>query len=64
MKANLGEYLGLGWQIVASLGIATWGGIKLDEVNKSSPWFLLLCLFLAFVSIGWNIYRLAKKMSD
>jgi F0F1-type ATP synthase assembly protein I len=60
----MGEYLGLGWQIAAALGLATWGGIKLDKMNDSSPLFLLLFLLLAFISIGWNIYKLAKKMSD
>lgn len=57
-KSRLQSYLkysGLGFQMIAVLGLAAFAGIKLDEyVGNTNPWFTIVFMLLGVVG---SIYK-------
>lgn len=55
------KYSGLGVQMLASIGLAVWLGLKLDQYFKSSPLFLLTFVFLIFGGMMYQLYQSLNK---
>lgn len=51
------EYAGAGLQFAASLVVFMFLGIWLDKRLNSSPWFVLICVFLGAAAGFYSIYR-------
>ncbi len=63
-EGEIWAYLGLGWIIALYLTAFTLGGIFLDTRFHTSPLFLLLGVLLAFISCGYEIYKVVKKLTE
>lgn len=48
----------IGCSIGVSLVVTIVGGLFLDSVLDTSPWFLLAGIFLGLVIAGYSLYRL------
>jgi F0F1-type ATP synthase assembly protein I len=59
---NYLKYSGLAFQMLAAIGLAVWGGIKLDTwMGNKFPFFLMILLMLSiFATIYVTIKRLPK----
>lgn len=56
------KYSGLGLQMMASIGIAAWLGVKLDNyLELKFPFFLLTFVFLMFGGLMYQLYRTLNK---
>lgn len=56
------KYSGLGLQMLVTLGIGAWLGIKLDNyLGLEFPVFLLTFVFLLFGGIMYQLYRSLNK---
>ena len=59
---NYLRYSGFGFQIVATLCLAAWGGLKLDKYFQLKvPVFLLVLLLTA---LGGTLYIFIKQVSN
>lgn len=59
---NYLRYSSLGLQLLAAIGIAGWGGYKLDQyLQWKFPAFMLLFGFIAFGGMIYQIYRSVMK---
>lgn len=56
---DLYRYSGLGLQFAATVGLSALAGNWLDGRLGTSPWLLLLCVFLGF---GLGLYSMIKKI--
>lgn len=55
------RYAGLATQWVVMLGLAAWGGYKLDEwVKFKVPLFLIL---LPLISLSFSLWKLVKELN-
>ena len=59
-RRDMGRYLGLGAQFAASVMLLTFGGYWLDGRLGSSPWFLLVGVFLGFAG---GLVSIVKKVA-
>jgi ATP synthase protein I len=58
---NYLRYSGLGLQLLLTIGVAAWGGYKLDRyIGIKFPAFLLTFVFLAF---GGSMYFLWRQLN-
>jgi ATP synthase protein I len=56
------KYSGLGLQLLLSIGLAAWVGVKLDTyLELVFPVFLLLLVFTAFAGSMYILYRSINK---
>jgi len=56
------KYSGLGLQLLVSIGLAAWAGLKLDQYLKLKfPAFLMLFVFSAFAGSLYIVYRSLNK---
>jgi Putative F0F1-ATPase subunit Ca2+/Mg2+ transporter len=56
------KYSGLGLQLLLSIGLAAWVGVKLDRyLELKFPAFLLLLVFSAFAGSMYILYRSLNK---
>ncbi len=56
------KYSGLGLQMLATLGIGAWLGVKLDEyLELKFPVFLITFVFVLFGGIMYQLYRTLNK---
>lgn len=56
------KYSGLGLQLLISIGLAAWIGLKLDlYFELKFPAFLLLLVFVAFAGSMYLLYRSLNK---
>ncbi|MBK8289617.1 MAG: AtpZ/AtpI family protein [Flammeovirgaceae bacterium] len=56
------RYGGLGIQMLATLGVGAWLGLKLDHyLNLKFPVFLITFVFLLFGGIMYQLYRTLNK---
>jgi F0F1-type ATP synthase assembly protein I len=61
---QLGQFLGLGFDLIVPPLIGAWVGKFLDESLKTSP-YLLVCLILVGVFLGvWLAYLRFKKFTN
>ena len=51
------QYAGAGLQFAATIVIFTFLGIWLDKRFRSSPWFVLICVFVGAAAGFYSIYR-------
>jgi hypothetical protein len=59
---NFLKYSGLGMQMMATIGIAAWLGLKLDQyLELKFPAFLLTFVFVAFGGMMYQLYRSLNK---
>jgi len=62
---NFLKYSGLGLQMLASIGIAAWLGMKLDQhFGFKFPVFLLTFVFLIFGGMMYQLYRNLNNDKD
>jgi len=55
---NFGKYSGLAFQMIAIIGLTTWGGVKLDKVlGLSTPVFTII---LSLLGVFAGIYVAIK----
>ncbi len=55
------KYSGLAFEMLAVIGVAVFGGIKLDEYfGNETPWITLI---LVFVFLGGYLYKLVVDLS-
>ncbi|MFC5409676.1 AtpZ/AtpI family protein [Larkinella bovis] len=54
------QYSAIGFQMLGTIGLGVWGGIKLDEwqENEKPIWTLVLSLF----SIGASLYLFIRSL--
>jgi hypothetical protein len=52
-----GEYAGAGLQLAMTIVAFMFLGIWLDKTLHSSPWFVLICVFLGAGAGFYSIYR-------
>lgn len=54
------QYSSIGFQMLATIGLGVWGGIKLDEWqgNQKPIWTLVLSLF----AIGSSLYLFIRSL--
>jgi F0F1-type ATP synthase assembly protein I len=56
------KYSGLGLQMMVSIGIGAWLGLKLDRYFELKfPVFLLMFVFLIFGGLMFQLYRSLNK---
>ncbi len=58
------EYLGLGAEIAASLGIPMIAGFYLDQYFESSPYGILGGVFIGLILFFMTILRIAKRLGS
>jgi len=54
---SLGNYLSLGTQLAATVGVMVLIGYWLDNKFKTSPWLILIFSFLGIISGLYNFLR-------
>jgi F0F1-type ATP synthase assembly protein I len=52
------KYTGMGVQMLGSIGLGIWGGLKLDELMGISPAMTLVCSLLG---LGAALYLVVKQ---
>ena len=57
------KYSGLAFQLLATVGLAAWGGLKLDKYfGNRFPWLTVLLVLLATTgSMIWLVRQLPKE---
>jgi ATP synthase protein I len=55
--ASGAEFAGIGLQFAATIVVFMFGGIWLDRRLHTSPWLLLLCVFVGAGAGFYSIYR-------
>ena len=57
---NLARFSGMGFQMLATIGLGTWAGVALDnwQGNKIPGWTLALSL----LSIGASLYNFIRQL--
>jgi hypothetical protein len=56
------KYGGLGLQMLATLGIGAWLGLKLDQyLELKYPVFLITFIFVLFGGLMFQLYRTLNK---
>ncbi len=58
---SLGNYLGLGMQLAATVGVMVLLGYWLDNKFKTSPWLILVFSFLGIISALYNFLKTVIK---
>jgi len=59
---NLLKYSGLGIQMLVSIGVGAWLGLKLDKyLALKFPVFLITFVFVIFGGIMYQLYRSLNK---
>ena len=58
---SLGNYLGLGMQLAATVGFMLLLGYWLDKKFETSPWLLLVFSFLGIISGLYNFLKTVIK---
>lgn len=59
--ADYARYSGLAFEMLAIIGVGTWGGVKLDEyLGNNTPWFTVV---LAPLSVFISLYIVLKDLN-
>ncbi len=60
---NFIKYSGLGFEMMAIIGLGTWGGYKIDQLmeNKFRAFTLGLMIFSVILAILYGVRNLLKK---
>ncbi|GAA3949978.1 AtpZ/AtpI family protein [Hymenobacter algoricola] len=55
---SFAKYSGLGFQMLAIIGLCTWGGLRLDEhYHTDRPWFTLGLMVFGLIAATYQIIR-------
>ena len=55
---NFAKYSGLGFQMLAIIGLCTWGGLKLDEYfHNDKPWYTIGLMVFGLVAATYQVIR-------
>ncbi|GAA4378430.1 AtpZ/AtpI family protein [Hymenobacter koreensis] len=60
-SSQLARYSGVGMQMLATIGISTWLGIKLDEKMGWSPWGTVVLALTGVFAAMYQIIRAASS---
>lgn len=56
------KYSGLGVQMLVTIGVGAWLGLKLDQyLNLKFPVFLITFIFVLFGGLMYQLYRTLNK---
>lgn len=58
-KNNILRFSGLGFQMMAVIGLGIWGGLKLDELTGYKPLFTLV---LSLTGLGSSLYLIIREV--
>lgn len=59
---SLIKYSGLGLQMLVTLGVGAWLGLKLDQyLELKYPVFLIIFVFLLFGGLMYQLYKTLNK---
>ena len=58
---EVGPYMGMGFQLAATVAVLVFIGIKLDEKTGKAPLFTLI---FAFLGVGIGLYNFIKTVID
>ncbi|MCB2378746.1 AtpZ/AtpI family protein [Hymenobacter sp. BT635] len=52
------KYSGLAFQMLAIIGVCTWGGLKLDEyVGNDKPWYTIGLMVFGLIAATYQVIR-------
>ena len=67
-KEPMGKGMGLGFRMaadfVAAVIVGAVLGVGIDALLHSSPWGLIVCLILGFITGVWNVVRVAQAANN
>jgi ATP synthase protein I len=67
-KESMGKGMGLGFRMaadfVAAVIVGAVLGFGIDALLHSSPWGLIVCLILGFITGVWNVVRVAQSSAN
>ncbi|RYU78910.1 AtpZ/AtpI family protein [Hymenobacter persicinus] len=59
---SFAKYSGLGFQMLAIIGLCTYGGLKLDEhYHTRNPWFTIGLMVFGLVAATYQIIRAVSR---
>ena len=67
-KEPMGKGMGLGFRMaadfLAAVIVGAVLGVGIDALFHSSPWGLIVCLILGFITGVWNVVRVAQSSAN
>jgi ATP synthase protein I len=64
-KTPMGKGMGLGFRMaadfIAAVIVGAVLGFGIDALLQSTPWGLIVCLLLGFITGVWNVVRVAQQ---
>jgi len=58
---NYARFSGVGFQMLATIGVGVWGGIKLDNVYPNN--YQVFTVICSLISIGVALYLVIKQVT-
>ena len=58
---NYARFSGVGFQMLATIGVGVWGGIKLDNIYPNN--YQVFTVICALISIGVALYLVIKQVT-
>ncbi len=61
---SFAKYSGLGFQMLAIIGLSTWAGTALDErFQNDKPWYTIVCMLLGVFAAMYQVIRSVTRNS-
>ncbi len=58
---NYSRFSGVGFQMLATIGVGVWGGVKLDNIYPNN--YQVFTVICALISIGVALYLVIKQVT-
>ena len=58
---NYARFSGVGFQMLATIGVGVWGGVKLDNIYPNN--YQVFTVICALISIGVTLYLVIKQVT-
>lgn len=58
---NYARFSGVGFQMLATIGVGVWGGIKLDNIYPNN--YQVFTVICSLISIGVAVYLVIKQVT-
>jgi len=58
---NYARFSGVGFQMLATIGVGVWGGIKLDNIYPNN--YQVFAVICSLISIGVALYLVIKQVT-
>ena len=58
---NYARFSGVGFQMLATIGVGVWGGIKLDNIHPNN--YQVFTVICSLISIGVALYLVIKQVT-